>query len=221
MRWIVFLVDEYNKLVTTPANRVNLIMNLFQTLIMQFDKILKDDNPIEYAKLQYPLKVDEVEDAMNKLGIYDMDFRNLYLWKNGEADDSFCQLIECGGPLSLKNISSIVNELSYPYDSSLIPFISEGEEMLLFNTKRGDHYGKIYFFSVPQLYIDFPISYYDSIHSMIETTMAAYKEKIYVYDFSKNMLTYDFEKLHNHIQKNNPRSAYWIHHDPLSFKDQL
>ena len=85
--------------------------------------------------------------------------------------------------------------------------------MLLFNTKLGKHYGKLYFYSVPYLYIDYPISYYDSLAAMIQTTIDAYKLKIYSYDDKEIWLYVDNQKFNELAKKNNGNSTYWTEHD--------
>lgn len=188
---------------------------IFNNLLIEFDNILKQYNPVEYKKLLDPLSPNEVEIRLVQLGIEDIDFRSFYNWKNGERKDTFCEMMEYGGPLSLTTIKETISESYYPYNRSLIPFISEGEEMLLFNIQKGRNYGKIYLFSPPQLYIDFPISYYDSIFSMIKTTIIAYQKKIYKYDFIKNRFQCNYYELHEQIKKMNPNSVFWSDHDPL------
>lgn len=165
-----------------------------------------------------PLSSDEVKEKLYGLGIRDDDFIAFYNWKNGQREDSYCEMIEYGGPFSIEEIYEAIAGY-HNYDPMLVPLISEGEQMLLFNKKPGNNYGKIYFYSVPQLYSDFPISYYDSITSMIETTIVAYKKGLYIYDFNRNKLRFDYYKLHDFIKSMNPQSKFWTDHNSLNHEE--
>ncbi|MFT3748121.1 MAG: hypothetical protein QM768_07380 [Agriterribacter sp.] len=191
----------------------------FKKLLAEFDSVLKEFNPLEYNKLLAPFSPKETElKLINELGINDSNFKDFFSWKNGEEEDSYCEIMEYGGPMSIDAIKETISNY-FHFEPMLIPFISEGEQMLLFNKKNGRNYGKIYLYSVPELYIEHPISYYDSFESMISTTITAYKKKIYSYDFSKKKLRYDYDELHRHIKEMNPNSEFWKNHNPLRSED--
>ncbi len=184
-------------------------------LLKELDSVLRKYNMSEYLKLQPPLSDEEIDKYFEEFGIADEDLKALFQWKNGEQVESYCQLMDNGGIQSLQEIK---NYLSFdkPYDSDLLEIISDnGEEALLFNKRKGPHYGKLYFYSVPCLYIEHPISYFDSINAMLQTTIEAYKEGVYQYDSEERWLNIDLKKFAVIAKKINPNSRYWIKHNPL------
>ncbi|MDE3145179.1 MAG: hypothetical protein KGL19_13560 [Bacteroidota bacterium] len=191
-------------------------MNSFKLLLQELDTTLRTYNIVEYHKLQPPLPDKEIEKKLNDLGIIDENVKALFQWKNGEKEDSYCQIMECGGLLSLQEIKEDKKSyLSDCYAPTFIPIVSEGEQKILFNNKQGSHYGKLYFYSVPCLYINHPISYYDSLESMLRTTIEAYKNKAYKYDVKNNWLDIDRDLFDLIAKKINIKSAYWKKHNPL------
>lgn len=188
-------------------------------LLAELDAVLQQYNMTEYLKLQPPLPDEEIDKYFEDFGIVDEDLKALYQWKNGEYVDSYSKLMDNGGIQSLQEIK---NYLSFdkPYDSDLLEIISDnGEEALLFNKKKGPHYGKLYFYSVPCLYIEHPISYFDSIKAMLQTTIKAYKEGIYQYDNEDKWLNIDLKKFAVIAKKINRGSMYWTKHNPLREED--
>ncbi len=190
-------------------------MNTFKTLISKLDTVLRKYNLSEYEKLQLPLTDKEIDKSLQELGINDENIKALFQWKNGEKEDSYCQMTERGGLMSLDAVKE--SKLHYNfYDPFLIALITDnGEESLLFNTKPGLHYGKLYLFSVSQLYIDHPIGYFDSLEAMVKTIIEAYNKKALFYDKEEEFLEYDGPKFREIAKKINKKSAYWTNHDPL------
>ncbi|OIQ97454.1 hypothetical protein GALL_204640 [mine drainage metagenome] len=192
-------------------------MKTFKSLLQELDTTLRNYNIVEYNKLQPPLPDKEIDKSLKDLGIIDENVKALFQWKNGEKEDSYCQMMECGGLLSLQEIKEDKESyLSDCYASSFIPIISEGEQKILFNNKSGSHYGKLYLYSVPCLYIDYPISYYDSLETMVTTIIEAYKKNAYAYNLESNWLDIDHEKFREIAKKNNKKSTYWKKHNPLA-----
>lgn len=184
-------------------------------LLKELDATLRNYNHIEYQKLQPPLPDEEIDNYFDKFGVIDKGLKALYQWKNGEKEDSYCQMMMYGGMQSLEAIEkSFLFDI--PYDSFLLEIISDnGEERLLFNKKQGKHYGKLYMYSVPSLYIDFPISYFDSLDAMLRTTIEAYKNEAYIYDNERQWLNKDYHKYEAIAKSFNKNSAYWTNHNPL------
>jgi len=195
-------------------------MKNIDTLISELDEILKIYNSIEYHKLQSPLNSDVLHFYFNKLNIENKSFESLYKWKNGEKENEYCQMMQYGGLLSLEeSIKLKENYLEGCVENIFIPIISDGEQILLFNNNRSKNYGRIYLYSVPLLYIEKPISCFDSLETMIITIVESYKEKAYIYDEKERWLNIDSEKIKLIAKKNNKKSAYWKEHDPLYWED--
>src|SRR5688572_9636508 len=118
-------------------------------LLAELDTVLRKYNIVEYMKLQPPLPDEAIDKYFEEFGIEDEDLKALYQWKNGERADSYSKLMVYGGIQSLQEVK---NYLSFDklYDTDLLEIISDnGEEALLFNKRKGAHYGKLYFYSVP------------------------------------------------------------------------
>jgi hypothetical protein len=187
----------------------------FKDLLVQFDGVLREYNPIEYQKLNEPLPKRNIAEGFEQFNLSSSDLVSFYEWKNGINEDIFCEIVDLGGPLSMDSVMNVRRNYSHPYDEAFIPIISNGEDFLLYNTKPGGRQGMIYLYSAAMLYIDRPISYYDSLESMIIATIAAYKNGIYKYNFEERHLDFDFKKLRDLKVSNNPNSMFWKKHDPL------
>jgi len=188
-------------------------------LLAELDTVLRKYNIVEYTKLQPPLPDEEIDKYFEEFGIEDEDLKALYQWKDGEQADSYSKLMKNGGIQSLQEVKKYLS-FDKLYDTDLLEIISDnGEEALLFNKREGPHYGKLYFYSVPCLYIEHPISYFDSINAMLRTTIEAYKEGAYQYDDKARWLNIDRSKFATIAKKININSRYWTKHDPLREED--
>ena len=89
--------------------------------------------------------------------------------------------------------------------------ISSGDgDFILYNNKKDDaNYKKLHLFSAALLYIDNPITYYDSIKSMIDTTTEAYEKQILKYDPAINWLDINGNDFRKIGLKYNKSSEFW------------
>ena len=194
-------------------------MQTIKSLLVELDAVLKQYNTPEYKKLQPPLPDSDIDKFLQEIGIHDENIKALFQWKNGEKEDSYCQMMNYGGMQSLEIIKEW-RMIDRPFDQFLIEIITDnGEESLLFNNKKGPYYGMIYIYSIGLLYIEHPISYFDSLTSMIKTTIEAYKTKAFKYDKEDNWLDIDFKKYSVIAKKYNKKSAYWKKHDRLQWEE--
>jgi hypothetical protein len=194
-------------------------MQAFVKLLQEFGAVLSKYNPGAYKNLAPPLQDAEIEKNLRELNIKDENAKTLYLWKGGVQKEGGYLMMPFGELLTFGTIKEIIqgNDI---YDSLLKPLISDnGEEIVLFNTKQGKHYGQLYLFSVPSLYLTHPIRCFDSLYSMIETTVEAYKENIYQFGKESKRLRIDWDKLTNLANKYNPKSTLWTNHNPLQWED--
>lgn len=194
---------------------------MIKKLIEKLDIVLRNKIPAEYTKLKPPLANQEIEEWMEILEVKDDNFKAMYQWKNGEEEDSFCQMTERGSLISLNEIKETLDHyLNGVTNPSLIPLISEGSEILLFNNKKSSkHYGKLYLYSVGLLYIDYPITCYDSIEAMLKTVIESYETGVFSYDNENSFLDVDFKKFRIIAKRYNPESKYWQPHDPLQHEE--
>ncbi|MFL9483976.1 hypothetical protein ACI6Q2_14450 [Chitinophagaceae bacterium LWZ2-11] len=190
-------------------------MEDFKHLLNELDEVLQKYNPDEYGKLQAPLPDDIINSKLQKAGINDDNVKAWFQWKNGEQEDTYAQIMECSGVLSLDDVEKYSN--GNRFNPLLKPLFSEGDFMFLFNTNLGPHYGKLYFYSVACLYIDYPISYYDSMEDMVKTIIEAYRVGAYKYE--NDWLDVEESQFNNIAKSYNKNSVYWRSHNPLKWQE--
>jgi hypothetical protein len=189
-------------------------MNAFKILLEKFDAILREYNPVNYEKLQEPLSRAEIERYLNCAKIEDEDFRLLLTWKNGfDFSHATCldsRIFKSGALLSLEDITGMTKASKEIWASSFIPLITDGSgDFILFNNNKDAGYGKLHLYSVGLLFIEDPISCYDSIYSMVETTIAAYEQGIILYNEADDWLETDIGAYWDMAKKYNKSSEYW------------
>jgi hypothetical protein len=97
-----------------------------------------------------------------------------------------------------------------PWEKKFISIVINGSgDAILFNNEKGKDNGKLHLYSVPLFFTDEPISIYDSIESMVKTTIQAYEQKVFVYDEKEEFLDIDFDKFNKLAIEMNPNSEYW------------
>ena len=189
-------------------------MDSFKTLLKKFDLSLQKYNHVNYARLQNPLPEQELDQFLKELEINDENFKQLYKWKNGfnstHGENRHNQIFDFGGLLSMEFLlESKALDLG-AWEKSFVPLVSTGDgDFILFNNKNGREYGKLHLFSPSLLYIEEPIGYYDSIYTLIETTIEAYQQHVFEYDEKKDWLDIDINKLDKIVSKLNKYSEFW------------
>ena len=189
-------------------------MNSFKLLLEKFDVTLRKYNLDNYKKLQPPLPENEIDNYLNELGVKNENFKLLFRWTNGfdcsQGEKTRSKIFDRGALLSLEYITELTNDDIDIWKKTFVPLVSTGDgDYLLFNNKKGKDYGKLHLYSVAALFIDNPVSFYDSIYAMIETTIKAYEKKILVYDANENWLDENFEEFHKLGKKYNKLSDFW------------
>jgi len=185
-------------------------METLKSLLEELDATLRQYNMAAYENLLPPFRDIIINKEMEEIGIDDENVRALFRWKGGMQHENGPLIMNHGSLITFESIKVLIDVNEY-YDPLLIPLISDnGEQILLFNTKAGKHYGKIYLFSNSSLLIEHPASYYDSLSAMIKTTIEAYKQWAYQYDEDDSgCLNINFDKFFSIARKNNPNSVYW------------
>lgn len=192
-------------------------MKQLQSLLKEFDDILKKYNPVNYEMLQNPLSKKEITEYLKKIEIDDRNFELLFEWKNGfnlkGSSNKRLQLFDFGAMLPLDSILKSKMEDNDLWNKKFLPLISSGEgSFILFNKKNGKDYGKLHLHSVGFSFLDAldePISYYDSIYTMIMTTMEAYKEGALIYNENENSLDEDVDAFNKLAKKYNTKADFW------------
>lgn len=182
-----------------------------------FDHTLKKYNRTNYARLSDPLSNEEMISYIEKIQVTNDDFKSFYTWKNGfdymKNPSVDCQIFDFGAPLPLQEmVATIIADKAenHQWNDQFIPLITETTgQYLMFNNCPGDDYGKIHLYSPSLLYVDDPISYYDSIQTMIQTMIVCYENGIVFYNKAEDWLEINFEGYWNLGTQYNPRSDYW------------
>lgn len=192
-------------------------MKPLELLLNEFDEILRKYNPVNYERLYPPLVESELDTLLKKLKIKNEDFTTLYKWKNGfnfTIDSYICFDIFFNGTLlslDLVQEDILFNQKHGTWRNSLIPLIGNDErEWLLFDNRKGKDYEKIFFYSpsIPSAAIR-PIKCYDSLCSLVKTTIEAYRKGILIYDKHEDWLKRDVFKYYELARDLNPNSEYW------------
>jgi hypothetical protein len=191
-------------------------MENIKPLLEEFDNILRINNFRNFERLYPPLPEEKIINYVKQLEINDKDFEDLYRWKNGfdpnRNIDEICQIFDFDTLLSIEWILDKVeiNKGDPIWNNFFIPLITDTTgQFLLFNNKSNGDYGKIHLYSPSLFFIDEPISYYDSISAMIETTIQAYKHGALKYDSIEDWLEEDVPKFREIAKKINKNSKYW------------
>jgi hypothetical protein len=189
-------------------------MSDFKDLLIKFDSTLRKYNPKNYERLQPPLSGQEIIHFLDQLQLTDPDVKELFKWKNGvdvsKGLNKRHKIFDFGVLLPLEAI--VDSTKNYPHEKpGLIELVGDSSgDFLRFNNERDASYGKIYVDSVSLLSIDDPYSYYDSLSSMLKTTIEAYETAIYQYDNDKNILEVDWDRCWELSKDLNPGSNYWL-----------
>jgi|HubBroStandDraft_6_1064221.scaffolds.fasta_scaffold1009981_1 hypothetical protein len=186
---------------------------ILETLLTKFDKTLREYNLSNYHRLFPPLTESKIDAFLKSLEIDDEDLKKLFLWKNGfdpnQDPQIICQIFDCDLLLSINIIPDYIAANREYWNNYFIPLLTDTTgKYVLFNNKVGEDYGKLYLYSNP-LFIIEPISYYDSIYSMIETTIEAYIQEVFKYNEEEDWLDINLNRFNTLAAKINTKSNHW------------
>lgn len=179
--------------------------------LKEFDEVLRRYNRANYDRLEAPLPVERLNQAMVELRVDNDEFRQLFLWKNGNdprTEGEICELHDYGTFLSISYIL-LINQRKHKWPGDFIHIGMDNDgQALLFNNWPGEDYGKVHLYSVPESFIEEPASIFDSIGTMLHTYAEAYKQGFFIYDEEDNFI--DIEEGYEELGESmNPRSEYW------------
>lgn len=185
----------------------------FESLIIKFEETLKKYNPRNYEKLQPPLPDGQINYYLDKLHLNYPEMKLLFGWKNGvnlsKGIYKSDMIFDMGTLLSLEDM--VLSSEEFPHENPhLIPLARDiAGDGLLINNEAGKDYGRIYLYSVALLSIDDPSSCYDSIFSLLKTTIGAYETEALKYDYEEDYLDMDTTKFWEIAKELNPQSDWW------------
>jgi hypothetical protein len=190
-------------------------MSRFEEKLSAFAEILLEKNPDSFVLYQPALTTKEVELSFNEMNVTDTNLLALYNWRNGiQQFESLNKekIFEFGNLISLDIVKDMYSRIDdfYDFDSKeLIPIIGNSAgDVLFFNNNRGKDYGKIHLYCVSLLYIENPVSIFDSLDLMIEMHIYLYKEGLMFYDKTGFGILYD--QYLDVGRKLNINSEYWL-----------
>ena len=169
-------------------------------------------------RLLSPLDKDRIKFFFEQWQIDDENLSEIFLWKDGIPYDESLPTYSFnftgfGVIPPLEEINKIIKiESSNPYwRKTLFPLVTSfaGDFLLYETDKSSDVYGQIFLYSPNLGYVDYQVSYFDSVNSMIDTIVENFEKKVFVYNPIEMSLDIDFT-LHFEISKVlNPNSEYW------------
>ena len=177
--------------------------------------ILLEYNKVNYKKLLKNVSSKEVDYYLNLLQVENPEFKLLVEHIGGnsinEIIENECQIFQFGSILSLEEMVEHTNMIEPLWIKTFIPMVANGDgEYLLFNNDIGEkNFGKLHLYSPSLLFVNDPISYYDSIFCMILTTIQAYKKGFLKYDVDEDWLDHDMDGLFQIAKNINKDSDYW------------
>jgi hypothetical protein len=192
-------------------------MEPFNVLLARLDSVLKKFNPVNYERLYPPLPPERLSAVFGQLECDDEDMRTLFSWKGGFDPElnpkQRCMIFDFNSYLCSPDSMVYLledNEDDPRWVGPYLPLLRDDTgQFLIFNNTPGKEHGKIHLYSSSLGFIDEPISYYDSIPAMIETTIQAYEQGALVYDDAKDWLRKDRQKLAGISKAINRQSEYW------------
>lgn len=192
-------------------------MATFNALLETFDASLRKFNLTNYERLYAPLSDVEINDYLEQLNINNENFKLLFTWKNGydpnQKTKVLCQVVDYGTLLSLQSIvrSLDANKSIGRWEDHFIPLITDstGQYLLFNNNKDSSDFGKLHLYSASLLFVEEPVSYYDSIFTFIETTIEAYEVGALKYDAQEDWLNKDVYRIREIAKRINVNSEYW------------
>jgi hypothetical protein len=188
-------------------------MKNINVLINKFDTVLKKYNPVNYQKMQPPLSKAQINEYLMSIKLFDVNIAALFEWKNGvdvsDGLDTTDQIFNFGILYPLEKV--IDSFMNFPREiSSFVPLIGDATgDFLLFDSRPGPGYGKIFLESASLLSIEVPYSYFDSIPAMIQTTIIAYEKRVFKYDDDEKWLEQDTDAFRKIAKKINTNCNYW------------
>jgi hypothetical protein len=191
-------------------------MDNFESLLDQLDITLRKHNSNNYEKLYPPLPKQESSQILNDFGINDENIKSFFSWKNGfdpdrEANQE-CMIFYFGSfQLSLEAIAEHIkaNKEQDIWPESFIPLIMDNTgQFILYNNKPGKSFGRLCLYSASLLIIE-PEIIFDSVASMIRTTIESYEQRAQFYDPIEDWLDINFSKYRKIAKKINSESEFW------------
>jgi hypothetical protein len=174
-------------------------------------------NPL-FSILMPPLP-DEVRDQLfASIELDEPSIKQVYQWKNGINYDNKMprNSYDFSGFGVIPSLEYLVEKRKKENEDNLwkktmIPIVTDfGGNFILFESdKKSNAYGQLFLYSPTMGHVDFPMSYFDSLDTMIKTICRWFEEEAFQYDQKEMYLDIDFDKQYDIGRKYNPISKYW------------
>ena len=191
-------------------------MNIDSSLFQSFRRCILHYCPVLGNMLQEPHKREELELLLDKLGIQNLTYRDLYLLTNGIDNDgkyptSAYDFCDFGVIPTIEFVSKLlkVDALKGIWTNSRFPVITSfaGDYLLL--ETANPNLGKLLLYSPNLGYVTDLPTYYDSIDSMFRTIISCFEIGAYRYDTNTMTLITDIALKFEISRQYNPFSSYW------------
>lgn len=186
---------------------------MFKKLLLELEHTLYSKNLKGLEALESPQPKVNRDNLFRELGFFNQDLYDLYSWKNGCSFGNLSNPIFTFSTTLLKLEEVVKFKNRYPDDElnfeNLLLIFANEEEGLLFNTEEGQNYGRLHLYSVPMLSINEPVCYYDSLLSMLQTTIAMYKDNAFWYDYNSSFLNTNVDQSIEIYKMYNPKCKYY------------
>lgn len=189
------------------------LIQMIKELLRELESLLVTKNELGFNALKVPLPEKQRKSLIDSLDFFDQALYDLYSWRDGCSSGNLSKpIFDFDTTLfALQDVVKYKSECPFgPFSSKklLLIFASE-EDGLLFNHQEGFEYGKIHLYSVPMLSIENPKPYYDSLLTMLQTTIAFYENDIFTYNVKTNFIEKDMDKGIDIYNRYNPLCRYY------------
>lgn len=194
-------------------------MNKLEESISALDYCLKEYCSSLYQRLLNPLEKEKINKLLQQIGVDDSDLEELYLWKNGILNDGSLPTHSFDytsfGVIPPLEYAVMIYQMESENDlwsKSLIPIVSSyaGDFLLFESDKNSKTYGMIYLYSPTLGYVYDLVTYFDSLESMISTTVESFRAGAFTYNNKEMVFDVSNQDMQFSIAAElNPRSEYW------------
>ncbi|ATL45728.1 hypothetical protein COR50_00335 [Chitinophaga caeni] len=195
-------------------------MDEIKKVLQELEFFLRESNSPILAHFQEGISASEISDSFStmKFPVRD-DIMKMYEWKNG-VNDLFkkktgeIELFTSGimMPLELAvSIYALEARVQKSFKKDFFPLFTSGggDYILMHLDEKKKTYGQLFLYSPSILLSSKPVSIYDSLNTLFQTTLEVYKKRGYYFNEVDKTLEVVYEIEKEVAIEMNPKSEFW------------
>jgi len=195
-------------------------MDEIKKVLQELEIFLRESNSPILAHFQEGISASEISDSFStmKFPVRD-DIMKMYEWKNG-VNDLFkkktgeIELFTSGimMPLELAvSIYALEARVQKSFKKDFFPLFTSGggDYILMHLDEKKKTYGQLFLYSPSILLSSKPVSIYDSLNTLFQTTLEVYKKRGYYFNEVDKTLEVVYEIEKEVAIEMNPKSEFW------------